>query len=72
MASVCGQFLHREVSCDPFTFTGSSANTGGNSTCTMVATSLASSPSIFVSGVTYTPGFEGFGGSTVNPVVTVV
>src|SRR4051812_13264282 len=52
--------------------TGSSANTGGNSTWKIVATSLKTSPSILLAGVANTPGVVSLGGSTVNPVVTVV
>ena len=52
--------------------TYSSANTGGNSTWTIVATSLATSPSTLLAGVANTPGVVGRGGSTVKAVVTVV
>src|ERR1700723_485521 len=72
ITSVWLPYLQREYSCEKSTLTGCSANTGGNSTWTIVATSLYSSPSTLLPGVARTAVSVGHGGSTVNPVVTVV
>ena len=67
----CGGILQRAASCSELIVTQSSANTGGNSTCTIAPKELARSPSVISLGSTDAPGGVTRGARTVKPVVTV-